>query len=553
MNTRRTLKLLFSLAFLFTSSGILYSQVPTIEWQKCLGGTLSDGGLAKIYGNDEGSIIQTNDGGIIIAGSENSTDSDVIGNHGKADAWVVKLNSSGKIEWQKCYGGSDIEGFNSIIRTTDGGYIAAGLTKSIDGDVIGNHGNYHSDAWIVKLNSSGDIQWQKCIGGTNDETANSIIQISNGGYIICGTVASNNGDVMGKKGVSANTDVWLIKLDSIGDLEWNKCLGGLGNDYGYSIIKTLDGGYFLGGAAGASGGDVTGYHPDKNKFGYEDAWVVKLNSSFEIEWQKCMGGSSPDWANSVVQCPDGGYVFAGDEQSEDGDVIGNHGVVSGSSYEDAWIVKLDSLGNMVWQKCIGGKYPDVASKIINTIDRGFAVCGFTISLIEGVKSHGIQDAWVIKLNSSGDILWQQCYGGSNTDIGTSIVQASDGSFIFVANTLSTDDEVIGNHGEYDAWVVKLTAPLGVKENPLHHELNLSTYPNPTTNIITLSYALPKASPVDITLYNIAGVQMNEIHQTIVESGKHEIQIDISSYPEGSYVMSVSACGVIERQLVQFVR
>ena len=175
------------------------AQAPTIEWQKCLGGTNDD----RAY-----SIQQTSDGGFIVASITGSNDGDVSGNHGYDDAWVVKLNSSGNIEWQKCLGGTSYDVANSIQQTSDGGFIVSGYTGSNDGDVSGNHGVY--DYWVVKLNSSGDIEWQKCLGGTDYDYAYSIHQTSDGGFIVAGNTASNDGDVSGNHGAS---DAWVVKLN----------------------------------------------------------------------------------------------------------------------------------------------------------------------------------------------------------------------------------------------------------------------------------------------------------------------------------------------------
>ncbi|MDN5355316.1 MAG: hypothetical protein PWQ43_258 [Rikenellaceae bacterium] len=143
-----------------------------------------------------------------MAGGTWSNDGDMSGNHGGYDALVVKLNSSGNIEWQKCLGGTDNDFANSIQQSSDGGFIVAGETKSNDGDVSGNHGVY--DYWVVKLNSSGDIEWQKCLGGTDYDYAYSIHQTSDGGFIVAGNTASNDGDVSGNHGAS---DAWVVKLN----------------------------------------------------------------------------------------------------------------------------------------------------------------------------------------------------------------------------------------------------------------------------------------------------------------------------------------------------
>jgi hypothetical protein len=269
------------------------------------------------------SIQQTFDGGYIVAGYTYSNDGDVSGNHGNRDGWVVKLDASGSLLWQKCLGGNSSDWARSIQQTSDGGYIVAGETHSNDGDVSGHHGN--GDGWVVKLDASGNLLWQKCLGGSSYDSVSSIQQTSDGGYIVAGSTYSNDGDVSGNHG---NDDSWVVKLDASGNLLWQKCLGGSNWDYAESIQQTSDGGYIVAGITFSNDGDVSGYH------GEGDGWIVKLDASGNLLWQKCLGGSYREWAYSIQQTSDGGYIVAGYTNSNDGDVSGNHGG------EDGWVVKL---------------------------------------------------------------------------------------------------------------------------------------------------------------------------------------------------------------------
>jgi len=310
--------------------------IGNIIWQKSLGGTGFD------YAT---SIQQTNDGGYIVAGESGSNDGDVTGHHGSTgcyqsdmDYWVVKLDSTGNIIWQKSLGGTDCDCASSIQQTNDGGYIIAGVSGSNDGDVSGHHGftinnNGWFDYWIIKLDSAGNIQWQKSYGGTNDDQAYSIQQSNEGGYIIAGWSDSNDGDVTGHHGAIGNAlyDYWVVKLDSTGNIQWQKSLGGTDGDQATSIQQTNDGGYIVAGNSGSNDGDVTGNH------GNSDFWIVKLDSTGSIQWQKCLGGSFSESANSIQQAIDGGYIVGGFTQSNDGDVTGLHGSIYSYDY---WIVKL---------------------------------------------------------------------------------------------------------------------------------------------------------------------------------------------------------------------
>ncbi|HEX5651715.1 MAG TPA: hypothetical protein VFX58_01495, partial [Chitinophagaceae bacterium] len=237
--TRITLSLLFT--FFITH---LYCQAPPIQWQKAMGGSGYEGAS---------SIQQTTDGGYIVAGITGSNDGDVSGSHGVWDYWIVKLAATGNIQWQRCLGGSGQDYASSIEQTTDGGYIVAGSSYSNDGDVSGNHGV--SDAWIVKLAASGNIQWQRCLGGSDVEGAYSIEQTTDGGYIVSGSTSSNDGDVSGNHGVS---EAWIVKLDATGNIQWQRCLGGSGDEGAYSIEQTTDGGYIVSGSTSSNDGDVSG-------------------------------------------------------------------------------------------------------------------------------------------------------------------------------------------------------------------------------------------------------------------------------------------------------
>ena len=368
-----------------------------IEWQKCLGGSEYD------YAT---SIQQTIDGGYIVAGYSKSNDGDVTGNHGNQDFWVVKIDNLGNIEWQKCLGGSSGEVANSIQETTDQGFIVAGSTSSNDGDVTGNHGS--SDSWVVKLDNLGNIEWQKCLGGSGNDVARSIDETTDGGYIIAGATISNDGDVSGNHG---SMDYWVVKIDSQGNIEWQKCLGGSQFDNAKSIQQTIDGGYIVAGYSESNDGDVSGNH------GGIDMWVVKLDNFGNIEWQECLGGSVEDIANSIQETIDGGFIVAGESSSNDGNVSGNHG------NEDSWVVKLDSLGTIEWQKCLGGSSEDIANSIQETSISSYVLVGKTLSNDGDVSgNNGGEDYWVTKLCEQNPLTIEisdtsYCYSTELTAVG----------------------------------------------------------------------------------------------------------------------------------------
>jgi len=412
-----------------------------IEWQRSLGGSGDD----VAY-----SIQQTSDGGFIVAGRSNSNDGDVSGNHGSADYWVVKLNSSGEIVWQTSLGGSSWDFVPSIQQTADGGFIVAGGSTSNDGDVSGNHGG--GDYWVVKLNSAGEIEWQRSLGGSSYDAANSIQQTSDGGFVVAGGSYSIDGDVSGNHG---SADYWVVKLNSAGEIVWQKCLGGSDNDLAFSIQQTADGGFIIAGYSCSNDGDVSGNH------GSRDYWVVKLNSAGEIEWQKCLGGSGDDEARSIHQTADGGFIVAGYSESNDGDVSGNH---PGGYYES----------DSTWHE-----YPDY---------------------------------WVVKLNSFGEIVWQKSLGGSDYDEAFSIQQITDGGFIIAGVSYSNDGDVSGHHGSTDYsdyWIVKLSPEEKITKNTIIPEqFEINVFPNPFNSSCAITVSggrgLACQTPTEIAIYDLRG-------------------------------------------------
>ena len=307
-------------------------------------------------------------------------------------------------QWAKTYGGTASDYPYSIKQTSDGGYIVAGMTWGFDAGV--------TNMLIVKLSSEGDIEWQKTYGGSGEDGSwNTIIQeTSDGGYIVATDTASFG---------AGGKDVWILKLFSDGEIEWQKTYGTTEDDDARGGIRiTSDGGYVVAGRTWISG--------------YYDFWVLKLNSSGNIEWQKSYGGRGHQYADSVQQTSDGGYVVAGS---------------SGYERYGSWIIKLSFEGNIEWQRTYGGegRSYNYRCHIQQTSDGGYIVTDYS-----DLFGTGMYDFLVLKLNSSGDIEWQKTYGGSDDDfVAVSIQQTSEGGYIVTGITSSF------GAGGFDIWVLKL--------------------------------------------------------------------------------------------------
>ena len=391
-------------------------------------------------------IEQTSDGGYIIAGYSESINGDVTGNHGTTDVWVVKLNNAGTMQWQKSFGGAGWDEGMAIHQTTDGGYMVAGYTLSNDGNASGNHGGM--DYWLLKLDGSGNLQWQRTFGGSKNDYALSMQLTPDGGCIMAGHSESSDGDVTGNNG---NRDYWIVKVTGAGSIQWQKNFGGSDMDEAYSISVAPDG-YYISGWTNSTNGQVAGNH------GKDDAWVLKLNLSGDLLWKKCLGGSQFERGWSVRTTPDGGCVVAGFSGSNDGDVSGNH--LSMGGFADFWVVRLDASGTMLWQKCVGGMLNVVAYTIDNTPDGGFIVGGSAESPDGDVGCNaGWTDYWIVKLNSAGDLQWAKPMGGTSAEEIYAAHPTADGGFIMTG--FSSSSNLAGYHPNTgstagDFWTIKLS-------------------------------------------------------------------------------------------------
>jgi hypothetical protein len=537
------MRIILTAAFAILNMAILAQTAPNIHKQKSFGGSSLD------YAS---SIQQTTDRGYIVAGSSVSNDGDVSGHHGSSsyyDYWIVKLKKNGDIQWQKSLGGSFGDGASSVQQTIDSGYIVAGDSYSKDGDVSGHHGSHRSsDYWIVKLTKNGDIQWQKSLGGSSDDEATSIRQTTDSGYIVAGYSYSSDGDVSSNRGKS---DYWIVKLTKNGDIQWQKSLGGNGYDNANSIQQTTDGGYIVAGVSFSNDGDVSRHH---GSIGSADYWIVKLTKNGDIQWQKSLGGSADDWATSIQQTTDSGYIVAGWSSSNNGDVSSHHGSSGNHGTTDYWIVKLTKNGDIRWQKSLGGSGNDYANSIQQTTDGGYIVAGYSYSNDGDVSNnHGDYDYWIVKLKKNGDIQWQKSLGGSGYDIATSIQQTTDSGYIVAGSSGSNDDKVSGNHGAWDYWIVKLSkdslpvAPVITnmytgKQNAVqagNSSKDFIVYPNPVKDVL---YVQTKEDAVFSVLSANGEILFT---RTINSNGS----INTSALPPGTYYLKNNITGIVKKFIV----
>lgn len=294
------------------------------------------------------------------------------------------------------------------------------------------------------LSAPGDIIWQQTSGGqSGEEWGYSLDTTADGGLLVTGAAYSGDGNVTGSHG---NGDLWVIRLGADGSKLWDRAYGGNESDYGLSIKTTADGGSVVLGTTGSNNGDISGYH------GNGDLWVLRLSPAGDILWQKVYGGNLTDEGGDILLLPDGGYMLTGYTMSDNGDPTGHKGG------GDLWMIRLDQAGSIIWQKTIGGSRRDSGSSIIRTTDGGYAMTGNTYSSDGDVSAnHGSSDLWVVRTDGNGSLLWQKSFGGSKLDWGHSLAEFPNGDLLVGGVTASADGDISLNHGAGDVWVLRLTA------------------------------------------------------------------------------------------------
>ena len=365
--------------------------------------------------------------------------------------------------------GEGDEEYYAALLTQDNKLIIAGYTtsdyirKSGGDQFLNNKGQ--ADFFLSKRDTFGfsasldDIIWDKSYGGSRTDKAYGLDKTTDGGYILTGYTESNDGDVIGSHGAR---DVWVVKVNSLGQLQWSKCYGGSRFDMAYAIRQTRDGGYIFVGITNSNDGDVSNNHLN-NGSPSTDVWVVKINAEGTIQWQKCLGGKGNDGGYDIQTMSNGAYILAGYTASNDGDIGNNHTTESGNPTTDAWIAVLDAAGNRLWSSCYGGSGYDAALSIkpLSTSSGtaiNYVFVGYTNSSNNGDIdiNRGNYDVFCMRLNQNGTGFvagWRKTYGGEGNDYGKDIIQESSGTLIILTNSSSTSGDLKAN-----------TAPIALRVN-----------------------------------------------------------------------------------------
>jgi hypothetical protein len=484
---------IFLLCFCLFISFNLSSQNASIIWQQCIGGSNDDYGncLIKTFSNQVLSIVggsNSNDGNIQFACPS-----------WNRNALLVQYDFNGNLINYKCYGGSFTDYFNSIMEWTNSGPLYVnyllGKTFSVDGDVVGIHGN--SDAWLVKTSANGNLIWQKCLGGESDEEGFDIIRTYDNQLLIVGLSASDTINSLPTAHHGFSWDGWLCKLDSNGNELWHRLYGGSSFDEFKSVVETDDHGFLILGSTGSNDGDVS------SNLGSSDFWLVKIDSTGNLIWEKTYGGSSQDDGYSIIKLADGNFIIHGNTDSHDGNASGTH---AGGGSTNILTIKIDSAGNVLWSNCFGDADGTTSRAILEDAAGFLHISAMVFSNSADAAScniHGCCDAWLITVDPLGNLITQDCFGSSSIDgAEMGIITGAPGEYYFLGSPGVNNGDVSGEHGGDEIWLVKIIDSTLINLI-IDQEVNSITLgPNPFSNI--LNYNNPNHISVELFLYDVMG-------------------------------------------------
>lgn len=347
--------------------------------------------------------------------------------------------------WALHYGGNQVDIPYSIKSTADGGTIVAGYTDSKDGDISPQPNREYWDLWVVKLDHCGSIEWERSFGGTGYESARDVVQTADGGYLVLGETNSTDGGVVA--GYGGTKDIWLLKLSAAGTLEWQKRYGGNGLDIGNHLTLNSDGSVLIIASSTSNDGDIRGNHSTGT---YTDGVLLKINATGNLLWSRCYGGTRNEELFDI-EVINGITYLAGFTNSVDGDIPPNQ-----KNY-DMWLLAIDGNGNKVFSKIYGGSQNDVAYTMCRGTDGSLALAGYTTSAdgdVSGPK--GGQDYWIINVDLRGQLRWQQTLGGTDAEYAKTILTDRDGSYLVGGISYSADGDITAPLGDGDFWVVRLS-------------------------------------------------------------------------------------------------
>ncbi|WP_185273972.1 T9SS type A sorting domain-containing protein [Adhaeribacter swui] len=511
-------------------------------------------------------MLPTADGGYLLGGYSYSNQSGdkTQGSRGKSDYWVVKTDPAGKKLWDKRYGGSGEDYLKSVVSTQDGGYLLGGSSESGLGGDKTQASNGSRDYWIIKINSSGQKEWDQSYGGQGVEDFKKIISLGNDNtYLLAGySESAVSGDKT--QGTRGGKDYWIIKIQGInGAKYWDKRFGGSGDDYLEDVLVLGNRDLLLGGTSfSAAGGDKS-----QGSRGNSDYWVVRTNSEGQKLWDKRYGGSGQDQLYALSTTATNAILLAGQSAS------GKGGEKSQNSQggKDFWILQVDGQGKKQWDKTYGGAGEESLRSLILDKTGGYVLGGTSSSGKSGDKtqgSRGSSDYWLVKINASGAKQWDKRFGGNNEEELRSVWQTNDGGYLLGGRSGSgvSGDRTQASQGGNDYWLVKVAPqanspviaarqnlPAAISEN-LANLNALVAFPNPFAGQLNVSFTLPQTQVVSLKVYSNTGQEVATLFQGEAEATKtYTYQWQASKSTSGMYIIRLQTSQQVSHQKVLLAR
>lgn len=483
------------------ASSYCFAQAPAIQWSQVIGGNFSD---------RYESVIQTSDGGFLCVGETNSstgTISNLGGNN--YDGVVVKYSSTGIIEWNFAYGNTNSNSFEDVKQTPDGGYILAGSREGVIGFDPNCTFCSSQEYWMVKLTSTGTIEWEQSYGSAAHDELRTVALTNDGGYVFAGYSSGFSGNV--SVAPDGENSIWVVKTNNLGVLQWERSVGGVDFDDAHAIRQTADGGFILVGTS------------ENSTFNSAttDIRVVKLTSNGLVEWQQVYGNTGVnETGGDILETTDGGFLVLGTASAPSEILSASFGNT------DAVLFKINASGTVVWAQHYGGTNSDSGISISATSDGNYLIAGGTNSNNgQFTGNSGSTDAWVAKITPTGTLLWSKLVGGNLVDFITTMTSSSDGGCVFVGGTNSTSGTLSPTVGLYDAYIVKLEGtPAGPPDSD-------STF---TVSACGISY------PFQGELYLTSGTYFDTIPNAL--GGDSLLTLHLTLNPIYSNTLNESACG-----------
>lgn len=535
--------LVFSFLVIYNGS----AQLPDTLWTKTYGGSNTElygtfATVSLVYGR-WAEISADVDGNILLATTSTSSDGDVGVNMGSEDIWILRINSDGDTLWTKCLAGSGSERILRVRAASGGGWYVVGHSRSFDGTFTDNHtSDGYADGFICRLDSAGNQMWLRMYGGNSDDFLNDIIETSDGYLIACGEAYSSNGDLAG----TANAMNWAIKIDPAnGNKVWSKTWPGpdaSSPDWLENLFRLEQ----------MSDGSVimTGYTtPDFNDFNLDRVSILKIDLSGNLIWSKKIGApGSGDYPAAIVPDEDGSFFLLAKLAGTPGGGGDAQQYYGGGG--DFWLVKIDSLGSIVFERNYGGTELDVPYDLKRAHDGDLFLAGMTRSTdLEAASGPlGGTDFWLLKVNADGDTVYTMRFGGSSNDFCSSFTIVPNSlSMLMAGGTDSGDGMVHGFNGVRDLWVVHLENPPGTGVIEINSQTDF-LFPNPVSEFIFLSDSQSEAG--SLILYNYLGMQV--FSQQNIVPGKG---YNVSHLSPGCYIAYLYPTGgkPVKKQTIIIVR